>query len=229
MGVQNGTNNALESSQQGTDLENEMKSILLGASALSLVLLASPVFAAPPDQPGHQSPAQGTTNDTMSAAKDAVGHGVGVVSAEMTSTTKGFVDAAAVSDMYEVEAGKIASERGQSASVKSFGAKMATAHTETTTKLKAALASTHPDITPPARLDDRRQGMIDELRGAKDADFDGRYIAQQIDAHKEALILMKGYAKDGDTPEIKKLAAKTAPIVQMHLSMAEKIQNGMKK
>jgi hypothetical protein len=30
-----------------------------------------------------------------------------------------------------------------------------------------------------------------------------RYIAQQVDAHKEALILMKGYAKDGDTPAIK--------------------------
>ena len=205
------------------------KSLLLSASALSIALLASPVLADPPDQPGHQSPAPGTSNDTMSSVKDTVGHGVGVVSAEMTSTTKGFVQAAAVSDMYEVEAGKIAQQRGQSAAVKDFGAKMVTAHTETTKKLKAALASTHPDIAPPAQLDDRRQAMIDELRGAKDADFDGRYIAQQIDAHKEALILMKGYAKDGDTAAIKTLAAKTAPTVQMHLNMAEKIQNGMKK
>jgi putative membrane protein len=206
-----------------------MKSLLLGASALSFALLANPVLAAPSDQPGHQSPAPGTSNDTMSAAKDTVGYGVGVVSAEMTSTTKGFVEAAATSDMYEVEAGKIAQERGQTAAVKNFGAKMVTAHTETTNKLKATLASTHPDITPPAHLDDRRQGMIDELRGAKDADFDARYIAQQVDAHKEALILMKGYAKDGDTAAIKTLAAKTAPVVQMHLNMAEKIQKGLKK
>ena len=206
-----------------------MKSILLGASALSLALLASPVFAAPADQPGHQSPAPGTANDTASAVKDTVGYGVGVVSAEMTSTTKGFAEAAATSDMYEVEAGKIAQERAQTAAVKNFGAKMVAAHTETTSKLKSALASTHPDIAPPAHLDNRRQGMIDELRGAKDADFDGRYIAQQVDAHKEALILMKGYAKDGDTPAIKKLAAKTAPVVQMHLTMAEKIQNNMKR
>ncbi len=65
------------------------------------------------------------------------------------------------------------------------------------------------------------RGLIDELRGAKDADFDGRYIAQQIDAHKEALILMNGYAKDGDVAAIKKFAAKTAPAVQSHLNMAE--------
>jgi putative membrane protein len=205
------------------------KSLLLGASALSLALLSGSVIAAAPDQPGHQSPAPGTSNDTVSAVKDTVGHGIGVVSAEMTTTTKGFVDAAAVSDMYEVEAGKIAQERGQGADVKDFGAKMVTAHAETTKKLKAVLASTHPDIAPPAHLDDRRQAMIDELRGAKDADFDGRYIAQQIDAHNEALILMKGYAKDGDTAAIKTLAAKTAPVVQEHLNMAQKIQNGMKK
>jgi len=206
-----------------------MKSILLSASALSLALLANPVIAAPTDQPGHQSPAPGTSNDTMSAVKDTVGHGVGVVSAEMTTTAKSFVEAAADSDMYEVEAGKIAQERGQTAAVKSFGAKMVTAHTETTDKLKATLASAHPDITPPAHLDDRHQGMIDELRGAKDADFDARYMAQQVDAHKEALILMKGYAKDGDTAPLKTLAGKTAPTVQMHLNMAEKIQNGLKK
>jgi putative membrane protein len=206
-----------------------MKSILLSASALSLALLANPVIAAPADQPGHQSPALGTSNDTMSAVKDTVGHGVGVVSAEMTKTAKGFVDAAAVSDMYEVEAGKIAKERGQTAAVRNFGAKMVTAHTETADKLKATLTSAHPDIMPPAHLDDRHQGMIDELRGAKDADFDARYIAQQIDAHKEALILMKGYAKDGDTAALKTLAGKTAPTIQMHLDMAEKIQNGLKK
>src|SRR5215471_14502615 len=107
-----------------------MRALLHGACALSLAVIASPAFSAPADQPGHQSPAPGTANDTMSAVKDTVGHGVGVISAEMTTTTKGFVDAAAVSDMYEVEAGKIAQERGQSAGVKDFGAKMVAAHTE---------------------------------------------------------------------------------------------------
>src|SRR5580692_5257510 len=128
-----------------------MKALLLGASALSVALFANPIFAAPADQPGHESPAPGTSNDTMSAVKDTVGHGVGVVTAEMMTTTKGFADAAAVSDMYEVEAGKTARGRGQTAAVKSFGAKMVTAHTETTSKLKAALANTHPDMMPPAQ------------------------------------------------------------------------------
>ena len=66
------------------------------------------------------------------------------------------------------------------------------------------------------RIDDRRQGMLDDLRGAKAEDFDHRYISQQIAAHKEADILMHGYAKDGDNTAIKDFAATTDKAVKMH-------------
>jgi putative membrane protein len=71
--------------------------------------------------------------------------------------------------------------------------------------------------------------MIDELRGAKAADFDNRYISQQIDAHKEALSLMQNYAKNGDNVAVKGFASDTAPVVQDHLNMAESISKGMSK
>jgi len=163
----------------------------------------------------------------VNTVQDAAAGPVGMASAAMPKNAQEFVTAAAMGDMYEVEAGKIAQQRGQSAAIKDFGAKMVTAHTETTKKLKAALASTHPDIVPPAQLDDRRQGMIDELRGAKDADFDGRYIAQQIDAHKEALILMKGYAKDGDLGALKSFASETDKDIRSHLHMAQDLNESV--
>jgi len=196
------------------------------AISVAALLSASPLaLAAPPDQPGHQSPAPNTANDTMSAVKDTTGHVVGTASAEMTTSLKGFVDAAAVSDMYEVEAGKIAVERSKSADVKQFAGKMITAHTGTTDTLKATLTRINAAVTPPSTLDNRHQGMIDELRGAKDEDFDGRYLAQQVDAHNEALILMRGYAKDGDTKDVKTFANKTQKAVQMHLNMAQKLKD----
>ncbi|HWA88541.1 MAG TPA: DUF4142 domain-containing protein [Rhizomicrobium sp.] len=197
----------------------------LAFSVAALALLSAPALAAPPDQPGHQSPAPGTTNDTVSAVKDTAGHVVGQVSASMTTSLQGFVNAAAVSDMYEVEAGKIALQRSSDAGVKAFAQKMVDAHTTTTNELKAILTKIHATVTTPATLDDRHQGMIDELRGAKDADFDGRYIAQQVDAHNEALALMQGYAKDGDTKEVKTFANKTSKVVQMHLNMANKLKS----
>lgn len=196
------------------------------ALSVAMLLSASPLaLAAPPDQPGHQSPAPGTTNDTMSAVKDTTGHAVGTISAEMTTSLNGFVDAAAVSDMYEVEAGKIALQRSKDAGIKEFAQKMITAHTGTTEQLKATLTKVNATVTPPSTLDNRHQGMIDELRGAKDEDFDGRYLAQQVDAHNEALILMRGYAKDGDTKDVKTFANKTQKAVQMHLNMAQKLKD----
>jgi putative membrane protein len=203
-----------------------MKRILL--STASVLFLALAVQAAPADQPGHTSPAPGTSNDTMSAVKDATGHAVGTVSVEMTHSLQGFVTAAAISDMYEVEAGKIAEDRSHNPQVRAFAEKMVKAHTATTEKLKGLLVDAGGNVTPPAHLDDRRQGMVDELRGAQDKDFDARYISQQIDAHKEALILMRGYAKDGDVAAIRKFAAQTAPIVNSHLTMANAISQKLK-
>jgi putative membrane protein len=196
----------------------------LGAVSALALMLAVPALAAPADQPGHKSPKPGSNTEAMSATEDATAGLVGTVSAEMTSTTKGFVTAAATSDMYEVEAGKIAAQRGKSAGVRDFGSQMVKAHTETTAALKAVLAANHIAITPPAHLDNRRQGMIDNLRGASDADFDHRYLVQQEAAHKEAEILMRGYAKDGDNAAVRKAAADTLPKVQMHLKMVQQLE-----
>jgi putative membrane protein len=187
--------------------------------ALGLSLLCSTAaLAAAADQPNHKSPAPGSNSEIMSATEDTTAGAVGTVSAEMTHSTKGFATAAAISDMYEVTAGKIAAERSSSADVKAFAQQMVDAHTKTTEKLKGLLPA---GITPPAHVDDRRQGMLDNLRGASGADFDHRYVTQQVAAHKEADILMRGYAKDGDNAAIKSFAADTDKAVKMHLSMAQ--------
>jgi putative membrane protein len=202
------------------------KILLLSAAAL---FVSAPAMAAPPDQPGHQSPAPGTNNDTMSTVKDTTSHAVGTMSAETTSSLQGFVTGAAISDMYEVEAGKIAEARATNPDVKAFAAKMVQAHTETTAKLKSILGNMKHQPAAPAHLDDRRQGLIDDLRGAKTADFDARYMSQQVDAHKEALILMQGYAKDGNNAAIKSFAAETAPVVREHLNMADPLYKTVSK
>ncbi len=197
-----------------------MKTILMSSA---LVLWTMSAFAqSAPDQPGHKSPKPGANSETMSAMEDTTGGLVGRISAEMTSTTKGFATAAAISDMYEVAAGKIAVERSKSADVKAFAQQMVDAHTKTTEKLKPLLPA---GVTPPLHVDSRRQGMLDNLRGAGAADFDHRYAVQQVAAHREADILMRGYAKDGDNAAIKNFAAETSKAVKMHLSMAEEMAN----
>lgn len=203
-----------------------MKAIFL--AGIATLALSSAALAAPADQPGHKSPAPGQNTNAVSAVEDTTAGAVGAITAEMTSTTKGFVTAAATSDMYEVTAGKIALERSSSADVKAFARQMVDAHTQTTKKLKGIIAANGIKVMPPAHVDDRRQGMLDNLRGASAADFDHRYVAQQVAAHHEADILMRGYAKDGDSAPIKAFAADTDKAVQMHLAMAQKLDRTVK-
>ncbi len=137
-----------------------------------------------------------------------------------------FVEKAAASDMYEIEAAKLAAKRSANAEVKAFAAKMEKAHTKTTEDLKAAIAASGASITPPAALPADLQDKLDDLTKADDKDFDKKYADDQVDAHQAALNLLQRYAQDGDTPAIKAFAAATAPAVQEHLNMAEGLKKG---
>jgi len=102
---------------------------------------------------------------------------------------------------------------------------MITDHTATS-KAMAPLAQAAGQ-TPADKLDQRRQGFIDNLKTASDGDFNKVYVDQQVAAHKEALDLMQGYAKDGSDAGLKDAAAKTAPKVQMHLDKITGIQTAL--
>jgi putative membrane protein len=136
-----------------------------------------------------------------------------------------FVQKVAMSDMYEVEAGKIASQKGQSDAVKNFGQMMVDAHSKTTEELKGIVASEAIKVDLPTKLDAKHQKLIDDLNAASNADFDKTYAKQQIDGHKDAVRLFDSYAKKGDNAALKAFAQKTLPVIQQHLDEAKKLRN----
>jgi putative membrane protein len=194
-----------------------IRPLLYGAAALALTLSACQRQAEnePAEGPGQTAP--------VNAAQDAASAAVGAVSAAtLGQTTEGFVTNAAISDMYEIEAGKLAQEKGQAAGVKEFGAMMVKDHTASSTEMKPLAQAAN--VTLPTAADERRKGLIDNLRAASGADFDRAYMDQQVAAHEEALRLLNGYAQDGENAGLKAFAAKTAPIVQGHLDKARGLQ-----
>jgi putative membrane protein len=137
-----------------------------------------------------------------------------------------FVEKAAATDMYEIEAAKVAAKRSTNAEVKKFAAMMEKAHTKTTEDLKAAIAASGAALTPPTALPADLQDKLDDLNKASNEDFDKTYADDQVDVHQAALNLMQRYAQDGDTAAIKAFAAATAPAVQKHLDEAEGLKKG---
>jgi putative membrane protein len=171
--------------------------------------------------------ALGSASAPVTAAEDATSAAVGGMSAATTTTAQGFVTAAATSDMYEIQAAKLAEQKSTNPAIKKFAAKMIHDHTASTDKLKGLLSG-GVSATPPTDLDDRRKGLITNLQAAGSSDFDKTYVDQQVAAHQEAVILFQGYADHGDNDALKGFATATLPTIQEHLSMAKDMQSSMK-
>lgn len=137
-----------------------------------------------------------------------------------------FAAKAADSDMFEIEAAKLAAKRSTNPSVKKFAAMMEKAHTATSEELKTAIGASGVAITLPTMLSKDMQDKLDDLSKADAKDFDKDYADAMVDAHQAALNLLQRYAQDGDTTAIKTFAAATAPKVQEHLNMAEGLKKG---
>ena len=106
-------------------------------------------------------------------------------------STPDFVQKAAMSDMYEVQAGKLAADKGQSDSVKQFGQQMVDAHTKTTEELTGIVKTKSIKVDLPTKLDAKHQKLIDDLNGAPATDFGKTYANQQVDAHQEARTFLR--------------------------------------
>ncbi len=175
------------------------------------------------------SNAASSAGAAMNKAEDATGAAVGAASANTVGPhdTAAFVSNAAQSDMYEIQAAQIAEKRAKTKDIQAFAKMMVTDHTKSTAMMKPLIQAAGQ--TPPDKLDNRRQGFLDHLTQASDADFDKVYVDQQVAAHQETLDLMNGYAKDGSDAGLKGGAAKIAPTVQTHLDKIKAIQAGLKR
>ncbi|MDB5132578.1 MAG: Membrane protein [Mucilaginibacter sp.] len=145
-------------------------------------------------------------------------------SATMTDTT--FAAKAAVGGMAEVALGKMAAAKGTDSKVKDFGKMMVMDHSKANNELMAIAKA--KNIVLPAALDAEHQAKSDSLSKLSGKDFDKAYVKAMVEDHQKTLDLMKGEAANGKDTELKGFAAKTAPVVQTHLTAITKIQDSMK-
>lgn len=166
---------------------------------------------------GSEEPAPETSPSPTGALAEADA----LAASALPTTAQAFIDTASASDLYEIEAGKLAQANGKSQAVKDFGQVMETAHATSTADLKAAAGQVE-GVTVEARLDPEQQADLEALRTAGD-NFDRVYKTQMLAAHQRALSLLQNFAAAGDAQPLKDFASKTAPVVQMHLDNAREL------
>lgn len=180
-----------------------MRAFLLAAACLSLSASAA------------SSLAQGRTDTSQRPAP-------------APTTAAPYMTEAGQSDLYEVTSSRLALARARSPEVKSFAQHMIDEHTKTTQMIMEAARAggLTPPPAPPAP-DNMRQALLDGLEQTSPAEpkiFEQRYVAQQMQAHREALALHRNYAEKGDNPALRQVASQIVPHIQHHIAMLEKVK-----
>ncbi len=167
--------------------------------------------------------------EPVDKAQDMAAGPVGQMSAATlgANTVGGYVPNAAEGDMYEIMAADIALERSQNAQVRELAQMIKTDHTAASNAMKAVAPQAAPNVALPTELDERRQGLLDNLRSASAENFDRTWIDQQIAAHNEALTLHRGFSDNTDAPQLAQHARSVVPKIEAHLRQAEQIKAAM--
>lgn len=144
--------------------------------------------------------------------------------AEAKTSAMPYVMAAGASDQFEIQSSQIAVRKSPNAATRRFAQMLIADHMKTTRA--TTMAAKKAGLTPGTpMLDPGAQPSIDELNAASAADFNRIYFAQQTPAHQAALDLHKSYAAGGDQAALRASAKAAVPIVQKHLTGAEKMMN----
>jgi putative membrane protein len=164
-----------------------------------------------------------TTNDSAAGAMAADSSAM-ATPALSDANNVAFLDGANATDS---AAGKIATTKGTSADVKSFGAEMVKDHHAL--RVAGLDFAKKQNITPEpppgdnskADADAYIQSLNDTPKGAA---WDKAYIDHEVTAHEQVLQAATNAKNTTQNVELKALIDKAAPVVQHHLDRAKDIQ-----
>jgi putative membrane protein len=126
-----------------------------------------------------------------------------------------FYKNAAEGGISEVEAGKLAQDKGSSQKVKDFGAMMVSDHSAANDKLKSLAAS--KDVSLPSSSSVTQMASKAKLEVLSGDTFDKSYIKGQLKAHRQTIALFKKESTMGQDTDAKAFATATLPTLRAHL------------
>ena len=162
-----------------------------------------------------------TASTQMGASATAAASGT----AKLTAADRKAIMDMAMSNMAEVEMGKMAQSKSQNADVKAFGQKMVDDHGKALTEVQTLAQS--KGMTLPTELDAKHKALAAKLEKANGTAFDKAYTKQGgVAAHKDTLAKLQKASKAVKDADVKGQVDKTIPVVQEHLKHAEQVAGG---
>ena len=142
----------------------------------------------------------------------------------LNSNDRKFLMEAAMGGMAEVELGRVATQRGSSEAVRSFGQRMVDDHTRANSELMSLASGL--GVTPPTALDPKHAATSAKLSRLSGAGFDRAYARQMVKDHEKTVSLFQREATRGRHEQLRSFASSMLPALQEHLRMARELSAG---
>ncbi|MBE7171242.1 MAG: DUF4142 domain-containing protein [Williamsia sp.] len=141
---------------------------------------------------------------------------------QLSQTDRDYFTQAALSNLAEIDAGQLAATKGNKDSVKMYGTMMVAEHTKANASLDS-LAKTK-GVTLPTTVDAEHVALKQRLSGYTGRTFDTAYINAQVKDHAKTVSFFQNEIANGQHQDVKNFANKLLPNIQMHLTLAQTIQ-----
>lgn len=184
----------------------------------------NPVAATDASNPNTQASPTGLTSGGSQISVDTA-KAMFPVDEKGELSTESFIQLAALAGTKEIELGKLASQKAQSADVKSFAGMMISDHGTAGSELKQLAASKNITISlksDTVRPEQDYKLAAKQLNMLSTDKFDRAYLTTMLEDHKRAVALFQLGAASKDAG-VKAYAEKYLPKLREHLAEAEKL------
>ena len=143
----------------------------------------------------------------------------GAQSTAVSRSDAAFLRKAGAHGLAEVQAARVAQERGMHDEVKQFAARMATDHGKANEELMRLAAAKRVEL--PTGPDRKHQHDLDRLQKRSGPDFDRAYMKQMLADHRKDVRDFERMAKHAKDAEVRDFAASQLTVLRAHLQAAQ--------
>ena len=132
-----------------------------------------------------------------------------------------FINAASVSDQFEIQSSQVALQRSRSPAVRAYAQGMIDQHTNSTRQLTALAGA--KGATLGQGLDSTQQRLLAAMQTSSVGGFDRTYLNGQVTGHTATLATFNDEVGSGSDADVKAFAQQNLPMIQQHLDDARRL------
>ena len=198
----------------------------LGASAQTTETAPAQSTVPPVSQPAVTPPVADPAVPGNAAAPGVDPAAPAVAAAADTGAAKAFMKEAFMANEFTIAASQLAATQGESADVKATAQGVLDNAMKTRTAMVTAIQGSTSDMHFDQNFTDDYNMKLGELKAAKGADFDTKYVAALGDVNDKAENVFKSYASTGTDESVKTFAANTLPTLSANGDKLDSVSQG---